>query len=108
MLKILVPLSLIGLLALAPIAQARATHATPDHYTCIPPRTDISCKQARALLKNEGYRVSKTIRCGGNYYMFKAQRSGRNMIIRVMTARGKQMINARSGSKGQRWRMASS
>jgi hypothetical protein len=60
------------------------------------------------LLKKDGYRVSKTIRCGGNYHQFWAQRSGRQMIIRVMTARGKQMIDARSGSKGQRWRMASS
>jgi hypothetical protein len=108
MLKVLVPLSLLGLLALAPIAQARATHFNPDHYIYIPPRYDISCRQAFLLLKKDGYRVSKTLRCGGNYHRFRAQRSGRDLIVMVMTARGKQMIDARSGSKGQRWRMASS
>lgn len=107
MLKILVPVSLLALLALAPIAQARATHSNPDHYIYIPPRHDISCMQARALLKKDGYRISKTLRCGGNYHMFRAWRSGRDMIVQVMTARGKRMIDARSGSKGQRWRAAS-
>ena len=107
MLKVLVPLSLLGLVALAPLAQARATHANPDHYIYIPPRTDISCKEARVLLIRDGYRVSRIIRCGGNYHQFRAQRSGRDMIVQVMTARGKKMIDARSGSKGQRWRMAS-
>ena len=38
MLKILVPVSLLGLLALAPMAQARANHSNPDHYIYIPPR----------------------------------------------------------------------
>ena len=107
MLKILVPVSLLGLLALAPIAQARATHSNPDHYIYIPPRYDISCGEARVLLKKDGYRIAKTIKCGGNYHQFRAQRSGRDMIVQVMTARGKRMIDARSGSKGQRWRVAS-
>ena len=108
MLKILTLSSLIlGLMALAPIAQARATHSNPDHYIYIPPRYDISCQEARVLLQKDGYRVSKTIRCGGNYHKFRAQRSGRDMIVQVMTRCGKRMIDARSGSKGQRWRMAS-
>ena len=107
MLKILVPVSLLGLLALAPLAQARATHSNPDHYIYIPPRYDISCQEARLLLKKDGYRIAKTLRCGGNYYLFRAQRSGRDMIVQVMTARGKRMIDARSGSGAPRWRMAS-
>ena len=106
--KILVPVSLLGLLALAPIAQARATHSNPDNYIYIPPRYDISCGQARVLLKKDGYRIVKTIKCGGNYHQFRAQRSGRDMIVQVMTARGKRMVDGRSGSKGQGWRMASS
>ena len=107
MLKILVPVSLLGLLALAPIVQARTTHSNPDHYIYIPPRYDITCQEARALLKKDGYRIAKTIKCGGNYHQFWAVRSGRDMIVRVMTRCGKRMIDARSGSKGQRWRMAS-
>ncbi len=98
MLKILVPVSLLALLALAPLAQARALHTNPDHYIYIPPRHDISCQEARRLLKKDGYRISKTLRCGGNYHMFRAERSGRAMIVQVMTARGKRMIDARSGS----------
>ncbi|MEQ1521516.1 MAG: hypothetical protein ABL936_09630 [Aestuariivirga sp.] len=104
MLKILVPVSLLALLALAPIAQA---HSNPDHYIYIPPRFDVSCQQARLLLKKDGYRVAKTLRCGGNYHLFRAERSGREMIVQFMTANGKRMIDARSGSKGQRWRSAS-
>jgi hypothetical protein len=107
MLKVLLPVSLLGLLALAPIAQARTLHSNPDHYIYIPPHFNISCGQARVLLKKDGYRISKTIRCGGNYHQFRAQRSGRDMIVQVMTRRGKQMIDARSGSKSLRWRMAS-
>ena len=107
MLKILVPVSLLGVLALAPIVQARTIHSNPDHYIYIPPRYDITCQEARALLKKDGYRIAKTIRCGGNYHQFWAQRSGRDMIVQVMTAHGKRMIDARSGSKGQLWRTAS-
>ena len=59
MLKILVPVSLLGLLALAPIAQAQRHHANPDHYIYIPPRYDISCREARVLLNKDGYRIRK-------------------------------------------------
>ena len=99
MLKILVPVSILAVLALAPIALARTTHSNPDHYVYIPPHYDIRCQEARILLKREGYQVSKTIRCGGNYHQFRAQRSGRDMIVQVMTCRGKRIIDARSGSK---------
>ena len=108
MLKILMPVSLLLILALAPMAQARATHSNPDHYIYIPPRHGISCQEARLLLKKDGYRIAKTLRCGGNYHMFRAQRSGRHMIVQVMTRCGKRMIDARSGSSGHRWRMAAS
>ena len=97
--KLLLPVGLVlGLLALVPLAQARATHSNPDHYIYIPPHYDISCQEARRLLKKDGYRVSKTLRCGGNYHMFRAERSGRDMIVQVMTRCGKRMIDARSGS----------
>ncbi len=108
MLKILFPMSLLGILALAPLAEARTNHSNPDHYILIPPRPGTSCLEARLLLKKNGYRIAKTLRCGGNYHLFRANRSGRDLIVQVMTAQGKRMIAARSGSKGQRWRMASS
>ena len=106
--KLLLPTSfMLALLVLVPMAQAHATHSTPDHYIYIPPRYDIRCQEARVLLQKEGYHVSQTIRCGGNYHKFRAQRSGRDLIVQVMTCRGKQMIDARSGSKAYRLRMAS-
>ena len=106
--KLRLPVSLVlGLLALAPLAQARATHTNPDHYIYIPPRYDISCQEARLLLKKDGYRIAKTLRCGGNYHMFRAERSGRDMIVQVMTRCGKRMIDARSGSRVLSWRTAS-
>lgn len=108
MLKILALAGLLlGSLVLAPLAQARASHSNPDHYVYIPPRYDISCGQARVVLKKDGYRILKTLRCGGNYHEFRAKRSGRHIIVQVMTRRGKTMIDARSGSRGYRWRMAS-
>jgi hypothetical protein len=106
--KLLIPASLIlGLLALVPMAQARATHSNPDHYIYIPPSYDISCQEARALLQKEGYHISKTIWCGGNYHKFRAQRRGFHYIVQVMTNCGKRMIDARSGPKAYRLRMAS-
>ena len=106
--ELLLPTSFVlAFLAQVPMAQAHATPSTPDHYIYIPPRYDIRCQEAWALLQREGYNVSKTIRCGGNYHKFRAQRGGRDLIVQVMTCRGKQMIDARSGSKAYRLRMAS-
>jgi hypothetical protein len=48
------------------------------------------------MLQREGYRILKTIQCGGNYHKFKAQRRGVNYRVHVMTSRGKHMIDARS------------
>ena len=99
--KLLVPAAMIlGLLGLVPLAQAHAPFSNPDHYMYIPPHYDISCQQARVFLQKEGYRLRQTIRCGGNYYKFWVQRRGFDYIVHVMTSRGKRMIDARSGSKG--------
>ncbi len=48
------------------------------------------------MLERKGYRILKTIRCGGNYHKFKAHRRGFNYRIHVVTSRGKRMIDARS------------
>ena len=99
--KLLMPAAMIlGLLGLVPLAQARVQSSNPDHYMYIPPHYDISCQQARVLIQREGYRLRKTIRCGGNYYKFWVERWGFDYIVQVMTSRGKRMTDARSGSKG--------
>ena len=105
---LLIPVSFtLGLLAMVPLAQSGSTRSGLDHYIYIPPRYDISCEEAAVLLNKEGYQLSKIIRCGGYYHKFRAQRSGRDMIVRVMTDCGKRMIDARSGSKSYRLRTAS-
>ena len=99
--KLLMPAAMIlGLLGLVPLAQAHAPSSNPDHYMYIPSHYDISCQQARVLIQREGYRLRKTIRCGGNYYKFWVERRGFDYIVQVMTSRGKRMTDARSGSKG--------
>jgi hypothetical protein len=108
--KILVPACIvIAILAVIPTAQGHAQrrHSNPDLYVYIPPHYGISCEDARSLLQLEGYRISRTIRCGGNYHRFKAHRRGFHYIVQVMTKSGKRMIDARSGSKAYRLRVAS-
>jgi hypothetical protein len=98
---------MLALLALIPMAQAHAARSNPDLLIYIPPRYDIRCPEARVLLQKEGYHISKTIRCGGNYHKFRAERRGFHYIVQVMTNCGKRMIDARSGSKSYRLKMAS-
>jgi hypothetical protein len=56
----------------------------------------MSCADAREHLQDKGYQIFRTIRCGGNYHKFRAQRRGVDYIVQVMTCRGKRMIDARS------------
>jgi hypothetical protein len=104
---LLIPASFtMGLMAMVPLAQSEARYSGLDHYIYIPPRYDISCQEAFALLDKDGYQILKIIRCGGYYHQFRAERSGRDMIVRVMTDRGKRMIDARSGSRSYHFRTA--
>ncbi len=48
------------------------------------------------MLRRKGYRILKTIHCGGNFHKFKAHRRGFDYRIHVVTGRGKRMIDARS------------
>ncbi len=108
--KILMPACIVvAILAAISTAQGHVQrrHSNPDLYVYIPPYYGISCEDARSLLEKEGYRISRTIRCGGNYHRFKAHRRGFHYIVQVMTKSGKRMIDARSGSKAYRLRMAS-
>lgn len=95
--KLLIPASVIlVLLAWLPPAQGHVIRANPDAYMYIPPDYCISCEEARALLRKDGYRILGTIRCGGNYHKFRAQRRDVDYVVQVMTSRGKRMIDARS------------
>lgn len=71
-------------------------HGNPDLYVYIPPDYAMSCADARSHLQHQGYRILRTIRCGGNYHKFRAQRRGFDYLVQVMTCRGKRMIDARS------------
>ena len=92
-------------LALMPASQASAhwvSYGNPDHYVYVPAlpwphaRHDVSCDEARALLEHKHFHVSKTIRCGGAYHVFSAQRRGFAYIVHVMTGQGQDMVDDRS------------
>lgn len=92
-----------ALCATIPVAQSHGNRLTDyrnrypsDFYLFIPPHYVVSCNEARSILQREGYRILRTIRCGGNYHKFSAHRRGVDYRIHVMTSRGKRMIDARS------------
>ena len=43
----------------------------------------ISCKAAKNLVKNAGYKKVKTIECNGGIYTFKAKKNGQKMVVAV-------------------------
>lgn len=103
--KLLLPISImVALLAVIPAARAhtprlsdyRPSYPNSDFYLYIPPFYGASCEEARSMLQRKGYRILKTIHCGGNFHKFKAHRRGFNYRIHVVTSRGKRMIDARS------------
>ena len=78
------------------LSDYRPYYPNSDFYLYIPPHYGASCEEARSILQRKGYRIIKTIQCGGNYHKFKAHRRGFNYRIHVVTSRGKRMIDARS------------
>ena len=103
--KLLVPISImVALLAVIPAVRAHAprlsdyhpSYPSSDFYLYIPPYYGASCEEARSMLQRKGYRILKTLQCGGNYHKFNAHRRGFSYRIHVVTSRGKRMIDARS------------
>lgn len=60
-------------------------------------RGTLACSQARVVIRYEGYRNIRTIKCGGKYHHFTAQKRGAkyrvNLKVRVTT--GKLIVSGR-------------
>lgn len=52
-------------------------------------RDRLSCREARRLVRDNGYRNVSARDCSGRTYTFRATRSGRNVVV---------YVNARTGS----------
>ena len=45
--------------------------------------TPVSCKGAKKLVKNAGYKKVKKIECDGTIYTFKAKKNGAKLVVTV-------------------------
>ena len=43
----------------------------------------ISCKAAKKLVKNAGYKKVKKIECNGSVYTFKVKKNGQKMVVAI-------------------------
>jgi len=101
--KFVIPSVMAVLFAAIPAAQSHSNRLTDyrnryphsDFYLFVPPHK-VSCDEAQEMLQRKGYRISRVLRCGGNYHKFSASRRGVDYRIHVMTGRGQRMIDARS------------
>lgn len=65
---------------------AMASHGNADHTVYVPAtyfHDAVSCNDARLILENKGYQISRKVRCGGKFHIFKAWRRGFTYIIHV-------------------------
>jgi hypothetical protein len=46
-------------------------------------RTTLTCSDARRVIRYQGYRNIRTIRCGGKYHEFTARRQGAKPLVRL-------------------------
>lgn len=53
----------------------------------------MSCKQARRMVRNSGYRNVDTKNCSGKIYMFSGRRDGRQVFIYVKARTGETWHN---------------
>ena len=61
-------------------------------------RTTLTCSDARRVIRYEGYRNIRTIKCGGKYHQFTARkRSGKYLLnLNVRATTGKVVVVGRS------------
>ncbi|MEP7173583.1 MAG: hypothetical protein ABI705_08865 [Aestuariivirga sp.] len=59
----------------------------PSRFT----RTTLTCSEARRIIRHEGYRSIRTLKCGGKYYQFVARKFGAkfpvNLKVRATTGK---------------------
>ena len=52
-------------------------------------RGRISCREARRIVRNSGFRNVETIECNGRTYTFEAERRGRDVTVYVNSRNGR-------------------
>ena len=59
----------------------------------------LLCSEARRVIRYEGYRNIRTLKCGGKYHHFTAKRQGTKYLVnlKVQAATGKIIVVGRSG-----------
>ncbi len=67
----------------------RPSYPLYDDYDDYPDSSDrISCREARWIVSERGYRRVSTVECRGSSYTFVAQKRGRNFQIKVHSYSG--------------------
>lgn len=56
----------------------------------------VSCRSARIILQNNGFRNIKLIRCGGKYHSFTARKRGAKYLVKVKASSGRIVIVRRT------------
>ena len=46
-------------------------------------RTTLTCSDARRVIRYEGYRNIRTIKCGGKYHLFTARKHGAKYLLNL-------------------------
>lgn len=64
-----------------------------EHYGYFQPRVTfrgrLSCREARRIVRNSGFRNVETIECNGRTYTFEATRRGRDVTVYVNSRNGR-------------------
>jgi hypothetical protein len=62
-------------------------------------RTTLTCSEARLVIRHEGYRNIRTLKCGGKYHQFTARKRGGKypVNLKVRATTGKIVVVGRAG-----------
>ena len=65
----------------------------PNSFT----RNTLTCSEARRVIRYEGYREIRTVKCGGNYHQFTARKRGAKypVNLKVRATTGKIVVGRR-------------
>lgn len=61
-----------------------------------PSYDSVSCREARSVLREAGFRRLVTVSCGGRYHRFQAVRGHHNYVIKVSSRTGRIVVVSRS------------
>lgn len=67
------------------------TYGLPSKYSNLV----VDCLTARWYFRSKGYSKISTIRCGGKYHQFKAERLGRKYLLKMTARTGKVEVRRR-------------